>query len=114
MATPQRRLYRVAFLNQGQVYELYAREVSHGGMPGFVEIGQLVFSERSTLLVDPREERLKAEFDGVERFYVPLHAVIRIDEVKREGTARIVDSADGAAKVTPFPLHTFGGGDSRK
>ena len=30
------RLFRVSFVNQGQVYEVYAKSVSHGGMLGFV------------------------------------------------------------------------------
>jgi hypothetical protein len=106
MATKQ-RLYKVQFNNQGQVYEIYAREVSHGAMPGFVEVGKLVFGERTTVVVDPGEERLKTEFENVERFYVPLHAVIRIDEVSRQGPARIL--GEGSAKVMPFPLYGFGG-----
>lgn len=104
----KQRLYRISFHNQGQVYEIYAREVSHGGMPGFVEVEKLVFGERSSVVVDPTEERLKSEFENVERFYIPLHAVIRIDEVNKEGNARIVKGGD--SKVTPFPVY-FGGGD---
>ena len=110
MPTKQ-RLYRVQFNNQGQVYEVYAREVSHGAMLGFVEIGKLVFGERTTVVVDPGEEKLKTEFENVERFYVPVHAVIRIDEVNRQGPARIL--GEGGSKVTPFPLYNFGG-DSKK
>jgi len=106
MASKQ-RLYRVQFNNQAQVYEIYAREVSHGAMPGFVEVGKLVFGERTTVVVDPGEERLKTEFENVERFYVPLHAVIRIDEVSRQGPARIL--GEGGSKVMPFPLYGFGG-----
>ena len=45
-------LYRVVFMSQGQVYEVYAREVGHGSMFGFIEIEQLVFGERSSLVVD--------------------------------------------------------------
>jgi hypothetical protein len=103
------RLYRVSFHNQGKVYEVYARSVSHGGMPGLVEVEKLVFGEKSSLLVDTSEEKLKAEFEGVERFYVPLHAVIRIDEVSKAGTARI--SAGGGDKVVPFPM-MIGGTDT--
>lgn len=99
------RLYRVSFRNQEQVYELYAREVSHGSMPGFVEIGKLSFGEKSSLLLDPAEEKLKTEFANVERFYVPVHAVIRIDEVSRAGPARIHAAGEGS-KVTP--LYQFG------
>ena len=99
------KLYRVSFHNQNQIYEVYARQVSHGGMPGFVEIEKLVFGERTTVVVDPSEERLKTEFENVERFYVPLHAVIRIDEVNKQGAARIVGGSEGGAKVMPFPLN---------
>lgn len=95
------RLYRVSFHNQGKVYEIYARGVSHGGMPGFVEVEKLVFGEKSALVLDTSEEKLKTEFEGVERFYVPLHAVIRIDEVAKAGPARI-SASDG--KVLPFPM----------
>lgn len=105
------RLYRISFQNQGQVYELYARNVSHGGMLGFVEIENIVFGEKSTVVLDPGEEKLKTEFANVTRTYVPVHAVIRIDQVDKPGIARIVPgSADGGSRVTPFPVFTSGGG----
>lgn len=103
------RLYRVSFHNQGKVYEIYAREVSHGGMPGFVEVEKLVFGEKTGVVVDTSEEKLKAEFEGVERFYVPLHSVIRIDEVAKAGPARIT-TGGGGNNVVPFPM-AMGGGD---
>ena len=111
------RLYRVTFLNQGQIYEVYAKRVSHGGMMGFVEIEQIVFGEKSTLLVDPSEEKLKTEFAGVERTYVPIHSVVRIDEVSKQGQARIHAAGD-SAKIMPFPVYnsgfTGGGGENKK
>ena len=37
-------IYRVVFLNQGKVYEVYARHVSQtGSLFGFVEIEELIF-----------------------------------------------------------------------
>lgn len=100
-----RRLYRVAFYNQGEVYEVYARSVAQGGLFGFVEIEELVFGERTTLVVDPAEEKLADEFAEVTRSYIPMHAVIRIDEVQRRGTAKITP-AEGESKVRAFPLYT--------
>lgn len=97
------RLYRVSFTNQGQVYEIYARNVSHGGLLGFVEVEELVFGEKSTVVVDPGEEKLKTEFDNVARTFIPVHAVIRIDEVTRPGAAKISPLPEGASRVTPFP-----------
>lgn len=96
------RLFRIIFVNQGKVYEVYARKVGQGGMLGFVDVEGLVFGERTTVVVDPAEERLSTEFAGVKRFHVPLHSVIRIDEVEKRGQARIVP-LEGGATVTPFP-----------
>jgi hypothetical protein len=66
--------YRVTFVNQGKVYEMFAREVYQDSLYGFVTIEDLLFGERSKVVVDPGEERLRHEFEGVERFHIPLHA----------------------------------------
>lgn len=101
-----KRLYRVCFFNQGKVYEIYARSVSQGGMYGFVEIDELVFGEKSKVVVDPGEEKLAAEFADVVRTYIPMHAVVRIDEVKKRGMATITDVKGESGKVTQFPVYT--------
>lgn len=94
-------IFRISFVNQGEVYEVYARNVSQGGLFGFVEIEELIFGERSKLLIDSSEERLKTEFEGVRRIYVPLHSVLRIDEVAKAGRGRITS---GEGKVAAFPM----------
>ena len=98
--TADETIYRINFISQGEVYEIYARQVSQGGLFGFVEVEDLVFGERSKILIDSSEERLKTEFEGVKRTFVPLHSVLRIDEVEKAGRGRI-SSSDG--KVTSFP-----------
>ena len=102
----RKSIFRIVFHNQGKIYELYARQVSHGEMYGFVEVAELVFGERTAILVDPGEERLKNEFAGVKRTFVPLHAVVRIDQVDKEGVAKVLN-AEGGAKVTPFPMPAY-------
>ncbi len=59
-------------------------------MYAFVEVADIMFGERSQLVVDPSDEKLKSEFAGVKRTYIPLHAVVRIDEVgkRRPGQDR--------------------------
>ncbi len=104
---PKESIYRVKFLQQGDVYEVYASGVSQGGLLGFVEVEQVLFGERSQLVVDPSEERLKTEFEGVERFYVPLHSVIRIDQVDRQGTPRISELEGGKGNVAAFPMPLY-------
>ncbi len=98
-----KRVYRVMFVNQGKVYEIYARQVTQSGMYAFVELEGLIFGEKSAVVIDPSEERLKSEFQGVQRTYVPVHAVIRIDEVEKEGVAKIVPLEGASDKVTGFP-----------
>ncbi|HLU61281.1 MAG TPA: DUF1820 family protein [Gammaproteobacteria bacterium] len=106
----QKRLYRVQFVNQGRIYEIYAREVSQGSLFGFLEISGMVFGNRSEVVVDPSEEKLKSEFEDVKRSFIPMHAVIRVDEVARQGTARI-SKAEG--NVTPFPVSYYPSGDRK-
>ncbi len=55
----EKNLYRIVFMSQGHVYEIYAREVGQGALFGFVEVEQLVFGERTTVVVDPSEEKIK-------------------------------------------------------
>lgn len=103
----KRSIYKVIFHNQGRVYEVYARGVNQSGLFGFVEIDDLVFGTRSSLVLDPAEEQLKSEFAGVGRSYIPMHAIIRIDEVDKEGQVKVTPvPGDAGANVTPFPLYT--------
>jgi hypothetical protein len=100
------------FVNQGKVYEIYARRVSHGSLFGFIEVEELVFGERTTVVVDPAEEKIKAEFHDVKRTYLPMHSVLRIDEVKKQGVSKIVAFEGSNVAQFPMPIYTPGGGDS--
>ena len=104
-------LYKVVFMNQGQIYEIYARGVGHGALFGFVEVEELVFGERSSVVVDPSEEKIKSEFKGVKRTYLPMHAIMRIDEVDKEGTSKISKVEGGNVAQFPVPVYTPGEGN---
>ena len=98
-------IFKILFLNQGKVYEIYARKVSHGELFGFIEVEELVFGERSSVVLDPGEERVKSEFAGVKRSFLPLHAVLRIDEVRKQGVSKI--SAYEGSNVAQFPMPMY-------
>ena len=98
-------IYKVIFMNQGKVYEIYARQVSHGALFGFVEVEKLVFGARSGVVVDPSEERIQGEFSGVARTYLPLHSVLRIDEVEKQGVSKITDAEGGNIAQFPTPMY---------
>jgi len=96
-----KNIFRVLFMNQNKVYELYAREVAQASMLGFIEVGDIIFGERSKLLVDPAEEKLKSEFGDVKHTYLPHHSIIRIDEVEKEGKNKIHDTDGSSVSVLP-------------
>lgn len=101
------RIFRIRFINQGKVYEIYAEAVRPADLYGFIEIEGLIFGENSTLVIDPNEERLKSEFSGVSRTMVPIHAVVRVDEVEKRGPSKIFE-LDANTNITPFPPFPHG------
>ena len=105
-------VFKIVFMNQGQVYEIYARSVSHGTLFGFIEVEEFVFGERTTVVVDPSEERIKNEFEGVRRSYLPMHSIVRIDEVEKQGTSKISKLEGGNVAQFPMPVYTPGGGSN--
>ena len=106
-------IFRIMFVNQGKVYEVYARRVSHGELFGFIEVDELLFGERSSVVLDPSEERIKGEFEGVKRTYLPLHSVLRIDEVKKQGMSKIT-ALEGGGNVAQFPMPVYSSPPSDK
>ena len=108
----KKKLYKITFSNQGKLYELYANEVSNSNLLGFIEIESLVFGEKTSLVVDPSEEKIKTEFEGVKRTYVPMHSVLRIDEVYEQGVSK-VSKAEGG-NVTQMPNTVFVPDDKSK
>lgn len=103
-------IYKVTFLDKGRVYEVFVEQVYSSDLYGFIEIEGYIFNERSQMVVDTSEEKLKAEFSGVKRSFIPIPAVIRIDEVEKSGVSKI-SSGDN---ITPFPVSMVGGKAGRK
>ena len=97
------KLYRIAFLNHGKVYELFCTGVCTSGLLGFLEVSGLELGDKDSLVVDPTEEKMRDEFDGVEVLHLPLHSVLRVEQVKKKGQLVIRERENGE-KVTPFPV----------
>ncbi len=109
MSNREDTLFRVRFYHEDSVFEIYARSLAQESIFGFLEVEEIVFGENSSIVVDPAEEKLKNEFQDVVCTYIPLHAVIRIDEVKKEGIAKVIElPKDANSKVIrPFPAHLY-------
>ncbi len=103
----KKRVYRVTFRGDSEVYEVYCQKVEQSDLFGFIELEGFLFGERSSVVVDPSEEKLKHEFAGVERTLVPLHAVVRIDAVEKSGAGKVHAVASKAGKVTTLPTTIY-------
>lgn len=107
----KKKTYRVRFQNEGRIFEIYAREVGQGMLFGFVEVADLVWGTKSSVIIDPSEQELRNEFAGVTRIHIPMHALVRIDEVEKSGTGKIVAlpgaaGAKGGGSSAPVPIYT--------
>ena len=99
----KKRLYKIIFLNQGKVYELFSEGVASSGLWGFIEVSGLVFEEGEGLVVDPTEERMRQEFENASVLHLPIQSILRVEEVDKRGQCLIRDRESGE-KVTPFPM----------
>jgi len=108
----KKRIYKIIFTSEGKIFEIYAKQVISGDLYGFVEVQGLLFGERTTLVVDPSEEQLKLEFNGVSKTYIPFHTIVRIDEVEKEGTGKIIqlNSTEKGGLHLPPPSRAPGKG----
>jgi len=104
-------IFKIMFVNQGKVYEVYARKVGQGRLFGFIEVEELVFGERSSVVLDPGEERIKSEFTGVKCTMLPMHSILRIDEVKKQGTAKVTAFEGSNVSAFPMSMYTPAGND---
>ncbi|MEE9596354.1 MAG: DUF1820 family protein [Acidiferrobacterales bacterium] len=103
----KKRIYKIIFFNQGTIYEIYARDVHQEGLYGFVEVEGLIFGEKSSVVIDPSEERLKTEFTGVQRTFIPMHSIVRIDEVEKKDVAKITPVSGKGYNVATFPMPIY-------
>ena len=97
-------IYRVQFKTEQHYYDLYVRHVFPADMAGFICLEGFLFHEETQVLIDPRVEKLTAEFGDVSTAFVPYHQIIRIDKVERQGESRIQNApSSGNPKIKPCP-----------
>lgn len=102
-------MYKAVFLNQAKVYELYCKQVASSNLYGFIELSNLQFESDHSLVIDPTEERMREEFGETQTLFLPVHSIVRIEQVKKRGACVIRDQKSGE-KVTALPLDRPGRG----
>ena len=100
-------IFRVVFYNQGEVFEMFARQIFQSDLMGFIEVEEFSFGERTQVIVDPAEEKLKTEFANVKRSFIPMHSIVRIDEVTKEGQMKVTE-IKSSDKIAQIPVRGTG------
>ncbi|MBI3992395.1 MAG: DUF1820 family protein [Candidatus Lambdaproteobacteria bacterium] len=98
--------YKVTFSSENELYQVCARNVSTSDLLGLIEIGDFIFPQNK-LVYNPGEERIRREFEGIQRTWIPYHAIVRIDEISdsRESEIKIVPlEAVRESRLKPTPL----------
>jgi hypothetical protein len=107
----EKTYYKVSFARDNELYQVCAREVHSSDLYGLIEIAEFIFPE-SRIVYNPGEERIRREFSGIKRTWIPYHSIIRIDEVldTTESEIKIVplesarSSAAAAGPMIPLPI----------
>lgn len=100
-----KKLYKVTFLSQGKMLELYARQVTSSELWGFTQIADIVFDQSTEgIVIDPTEEKLREEFANTRVLHLPIQCIVRVEEVEKRGPLTIRDAASGERVVMPFPI----------
>jgi hypothetical protein len=55
-------IFKIMFVNQGKVYEVYARKVGQGRLFGLSRSKSWFSGSVPSVVLDPGEERIKSEF----------------------------------------------------
>lgn len=77
--TGQHPIYRIVFTQEEEIKELYAQYISEEALVGFIEADTLLDRDNIAPVVNPKEVR---------RCYIPLHNILRIDEITIEHTEK--------------------------
>ena len=76
-------IYRILFRHESHKIELYARRVFPSDFLGLVRIEDLIFFEdKNSLLINPMDDKIKKEFADTRVLHIPLHCLLRIEELK--------------------------------
>ena len=96
-------IYRVQFKTENHFYDLFVRNVYPSDMNGFVCIEGFLFLEEQHLVIDPRIEKLVAQFGTVNMSLIPYYQIVRIDQVREVGESRMREEPDAGGKIRHFP-----------
>ncbi len=87
----KKKLYKIHFLDEGKNKNIvYANKVNPSSFLGLIELSDIVFLDTSEILITPDDDKIRKEFQDVERTFLPINAIIRIDEIVLENETPVI------------------------
>lgn len=77
-------IYKITFWNKEEAVELHARQIYQSDLWGFLEVEELIFTDLMQKN-NEKEKLLQGMFKNVSRIFIPIHTIIRIDEIEKPG-----------------------------
>ncbi|MGD9808694.1 MAG: DUF1820 family protein [Deferribacterales bacterium] len=95
----RKKLYKIIFIDEDKkIQTIHSSMLNPSSFLGLVEISDIVFLDKSDIIISPDDGNLKAKFKNVERSYIPLNSIVRIDEITLEKETPVIrlhsDNAD--------------------
>ena len=81
-------VYRVTFLEKDKVNQFFCKYISEESLEGFIDFESLLFN--SILDTPSNAEAIsETEFKGVQRVYLPVRVILRIDEIHLDSSEQL-------------------------
>lgn len=86
-----KKLYKVQFIDEKkEVKIIHANHVNPSSFLGLIEISDIIFIDSSDILINPDDEKIRKEFKNVEKTFLPIGTILRIDEIILESETPII------------------------
>jgi len=87
----KKKLFKVVFIDEDKTIQtIHSLKLNPSSFLGLVEISDIVFIGRSEIIISPDDGKMKAKFKNVERSYIPLNSIVRIDELSLEKETPVI------------------------
>lgn len=75
------KYYRVQFYDsKKEIMTFFAKRVNPSSFLGLIEVSEILFMD-SEIIINPDDEKVRKEFSGVSKTFLPLNTIVRIDEI---------------------------------
>ncbi len=87
----KKKLFKIKFIDdKKEVKTIHSNKLNPSSFLGLIEISEIVFMETSDILITPDDDKIRKEFKDVERTFLPINSIIRIDEIILEQETPVI------------------------